>query len=49
MVRFHQAIAGLLLCVAGIASAVEPCGQVAEYQRERKKEAPDGLSRYNTQ
>ncbi|EFE43504.1 peptidase S41 family protein, partial [Trichophyton verrucosum HKI 0517] len=35
------AIAGLLLCVAGIASAVEPCGQVAEIQRERKKEDPD--------
>ncbi|KMQ44171.1 ClpP/crotonase-like domain [Trichophyton rubrum] len=41
MVRFHQAIAGLLLCVASIASAVEPCGQVAEYQQEQKKEAPD--------
>lgn len=49
MVRIHQAIAGLLLCVAGIASAVEPCGQVAEIQQEHKKEKPSGLSRYYTQ
>ncbi|EGD98080.1 hypothetical protein TESG_05470 [Trichophyton tonsurans CBS 112818] len=40
MVRIHQVIAGLLLCVAGIASAVEPCGQVAEIQQEHKKEKP---------
>ncbi|EFR00207.1 hypothetical protein MGYG_03210 [Nannizzia gypsea CBS 118893] len=41
MVRFYQAIAGLLLSTAGIISAVAPCGQVAEAQKQQKQLDPN--------
>ncbi|KAF3483077.1 peptidase S41 family protein [Arthroderma uncinatum] len=42
MVRFNQALVGLLLSSTGlVAAAEEPCGQVAEAQRKQKAENPN--------
>ncbi|KAK2825733.1 hypothetical protein FQN49_007416 [Arthroderma sp. PD_2] len=43
MVRFHQAFVGLLLS-SGLATATEPCGQVAEAQRKQKAENPSATN-----
>lgn len=43
MVRFRQAVAGLLL-FSGVVTATEPCAQVAEAQQKQLMEHPNSMS-----